>query len=149
MPFYDPKTYHVDVEVDAGKSLSIGSIDLATAPIGDHTFTIGAEAGNVINVAIQLVDAKGAARAVHGGLLAYLSDDANGNSIVATAPSGGVAIGTDGLAIPLVAGKAWLLVSEADGDIDLNITEAGAKTCYLVLVQPDGNLRVSGAITFA
>lgn len=149
MPFYDPKTYHVDVGVDSGKSLSIGSLDLAAAPIGAHTFVIGAEAANVINVGIQLVDASGVAMAVHGALLAYLSDDANGNSLVATAPSGGVAIGTDGLAIPLIAGKAWLLVSEADGDIDINITEAGAKTCYLILVKPDGTLVKSGAITFA
>lgn len=113
-------------------------------------FVIGAEAGNVINVAIQLKDADAADLAARGAVHAYLSDDANGDSIVAAAPDGGVAIGTDGLAIPLVAGKAFLLVSEADGDVDLNITHAaGAKTAYLILVMPNGKLVASGAITFA
>lgn len=116
---------------------------------GAPAFVIGAEAGNAISVAIQLKDAAGADLAVRGSVFAYLSDDANGDALAAAAPSGGVAIGVDGLAIPLVAGKTWLLTSEADGDIDLTITEAGAKTCYLVLVMPDGRLAVSGAITFA
>ncbi len=120
-------------------------------PLGAHTFVVGAEGGGgtTINVAIQLVDAAGADLAVRGAVMAYLSDDANGDSIAASAPSGGVAIGTDGLAIPIVAGKAWLLVSEADGDIDITLTEAGGATWYLIIVNPDGLLRVSGAITFA
>ena len=116
--------------------------------MGTPAFVIGAEAANVINVAIQLKDSAGADLAVRGSVLAYLSDDANGDSIAATAPSGGVAIGTDGLAIPLVAGKAFQLVSEADGDIDLDITEAAADTWFLVLVTPDGKLVASTAITF-
>lgn len=258
--------------------------------LGAHTFAVGAEGGNVINVAVQLVDAANNDLAVRGSVLAYLSDDSNGDSLTATAPSGGMVIGTDGVAIPvtpalvnalLVDGnlaisataekfkttqtaafmiggvshtkaatdnltfsdahvitaskfgviliqinaagtvstkvpaspqaydnagaalaalpaadagnvalgyiaiennagdwtantddltnasdvttaafndatevsiggpKMWQLVSESDGDIDLNITEAGVKTWYLVVVNPDGLLRVSGAITFA
>ena len=42
-----------------------------------------------------------------------------------------------------------MVVSEADGDIDVNLIEAGAGTWYLVLVLPGGTLTVSGAITFA
>jgi hypothetical protein len=113
------------------------------------SFVVGAENTNVINVAIQLKASDGDDLGVRGSVYAYLSDDQYGNSIVATAPSGGWAIGTDGLLIPIVAGKAGLLVSEADGDIDISITEAGAKTAYLVLVLPSGTLAVSGAITFA
>lgn len=114
------------------------------------SFTIGAEAANAIAVTIQLRDGKTGAecnerRAVH----AYLSDDANGDSIVATAPDGGWAIGTDGLLIPVVANKAAILVSESDGDIDVAITHAaGAKTVYLIVVA-GGLLHASGAITFA
>lgn len=108
------------------------------------TFTIGAEAANARNVQVKL-----ASGGAHGAVLAYLSDDASGNSIVATAPSGGWAIGTDGLLIPLVTNKAAYLVSEADGDIDVTITEAGVKTVYLVIVLPDGSLVVSSAISFA
>jgi len=44
--------------------------------------------------------------------------------------------------------KMWELVSESDGDIDINITEAGAATWYLILVNPTGTLVPSAAITF-
>lgn len=115
----------------------------------DADFVVGSEGANKINVGIQLKDVAGADLAVRGSVKAYLSDDANGDSIVATAPSGGAAIGTDGLAIPVVAGKAFDLVSESDGDIDIDITEAGTKTCYLIVVLPNGKLVASDAITFA
>ena len=114
------------------------------------TITVGAETGgNTINVAIQLKDADGVDLSIHGRVMAYLSNDANGNSIATTAPSGHVAIGTDGLLIPQVTDKAFDLVSEADGDIDLNVVEAGAATWYLILVLPNGKLVSSAAITFA
>jgi len=118
--------------------------------VGNADFVIGAESGgNVINVGIQLKGSDHENLAARGSVMAYLSDDANGDSVAASAPTS-VAIGTDGLAIPLVAGKTWLLTSEADGDIDLDITlSAGADTWYLVLVMPDGRLVVSEAITFA
>ena len=112
------------------------------------SFVIGSEASNVINVGIQLKDGADDI-AQRASIRAYLSEDANGDSVIGTAPTS-VAIGTDGLAIPLVAGKCWLLTSESDGDIDINITlSSGAATYYLVLVMPDGSLVVSGAITFA
>jgi hypothetical protein len=110
---------------------------------------VGDEAADTINVAIQLKDANGADLAVRGRVFAYLSDDANGDSIAAAAPSGHAAIGTDGLLIPQVMDKAFDLISEADGDIDVNIVEAGAATWYLILVLPNGKLMASGAITFA
>ena len=115
----------------------------------DADFVIGAEGANKINVGIQLNDIAGVALAVRGSVNAYLSDDANGDSIAAAAPSGGVAIGTDGLAVPVVAGKFLKLVSESDGDIDLDITEAGAATWYLIVELPNGKLVASTAITFA
>lgn len=113
------------------------------------TMTVGTQAGDAINVAIQLTDAEGNNLAVRAGVFAYLSDDANGDSIAGTAPSGGWAIGTDGLLIPVVANKAAHLISESDGDIDVTITEAGADTWYLILVDTAGRLIASGAITFA
>jgi hypothetical protein len=116
----------------------------------DASFTIGAEASNAINVAIQLKYDKSRADTVRRSVFAYLSDDANGDSIVATVPDGGWAIGTDGLLIPVVTSKAAHLTSESDGDIDVTITHAaGAKTVYLILVMPNGRLVASSAITFA
>lgn len=120
------------------------------APLGAPTFTVGSDTGTEINVAIQLKDGHGDDLAVRGSVFAYLSDDANGDSIAAVPPSGGLAIGTDGLMIPIGAtSPAFLLVSESDGDIDIDITEAGGATWYLVIVLPNGLLAVSGAITFA
>lgn len=110
--------------------------------------TVGTETEDVINVSIQLKDVAAADMAVRSSVLAYLSDDANGDSIAATAPSGGVAVGTDGLAIPVVAGKCLQLVSESDGDIDLDVEESGADTWYLIIVLPNGKLVASEAITF-
>lgn len=119
-----------------------------TVGISIATFVIGAEATNVINVAVQLKDGDKEV-AARGSVFAYLSDDANGDSVAGTAPDGGVAIGTDGVAIPVVAGKAFQLVSEADGDIDLDVTESSTDTWYLVIVLPGGELVISDAITFA
>lgn len=117
--------------------------------VNNIEFTIGAEASDVINVGIQFKDGNRNV-AQRAGVIAYLSDDANGDSVTGTAPAGGVAVGTDGLAIPLVADKAFQLVSEADGHVDLDITNASTTpTFYLVVILPDGTLSVSDAITFA
>jgi len=114
----------------------------------DATITVVGEVSNEVDVTIQLTDANGDDLAVRGSVFAYLSDDANGDAIVATAPDGGWAIDTDGLLIPVVAGKAAVLVSEADGDIALTITEAGAKTAYLIIVLPEGRLVASTVLTW-
>ena len=113
------------------------------------TITVGTEGANSINVAVQLLDGAGNEIVTRAGIMAYLSDDANGDSVAGTAPDGNVAIGTDGVLIPVVADKAFYLVSESDGDIDLDIGEAGADTWYLILVMPLGELVASDAITFA
>lgn len=117
----------------------------------DATVTVGAETGgNLINVAIQLTDRlNGNEIGERIAIPFYMSDDAAGDSIAAAAASGGIAIGTDGLMIEWTANLAGLLVSESDGDIDIDITEASADTWYLILVMPDGKLVPSGAITFA
>lgn len=132
----------------ASKATSRSNLGVAEK-LGTPTINVGADAGTTVAITIQLKDSAGADLAVRGSVLAYLSDDANGDSIAGTAPDGGVAIGTDGLSIPLIAGKAFQLVSEADGDIDLVVTESGADTWYLILVMPDGKLVASGAITFS
>lgn len=129
------------------KATARANLGVAEA-MGTPDITVGAENATVINVGIQLNDAAGDPLAVRGSILAYVADDANGDSVAATAPDT-VAIGTDGLAIPLVAGKTFLLTSEADGDIDIDFTNAAADTFYLILVMPDGKLVASDAITHA
>jgi len=120
-------------------------------PFQKATIAVGAEAADVINVAIQLEgsDGLGADLGVAGSVQFYMSDDADGSSIAAAAASAGIAIGTDGLMIEWTANLAGLLVSEADGDIDVDVSEVGVDTWYLVLVMPNGELVISDAITFA
>ena len=112
-------------------------------------FTIGTEATNAINVAIQLIDRDNGNELGEAVCLGwYLAADSAGQTI-ATAPSGGIAIGTDGLLQEFTANVAGLVTCEADGDIDVTLTESTAKSFYLVLVAPDGKLLISSAITFA
>lgn len=114
----------------------------------DAAFTIGAESANVINVAIQLTDRLNGNEVGDAvGLFWYLSSDASGQSI-ASAPSGGVAIGTDGLLQEWTTNVSGLVTCETDGDIDINITETGDPSYYLNLVMPDGKLITSGEIDF-
>ena len=115
------------------------------------SFVIGAEASNVINVGIQLEDADGVAVAAIGVVTAFLSDASTGIGISAAAPDGSVAIGTDGaIIVEHVTDLAWILQSEADGDIDLDINDVtGTPTWHLVVVLANGTMVVSAAITFA
>lgn len=119
------------------------------AHIDNVGITIGAEGSNTINVALQLRDANWNDLTECGHIVAYLSDNADGSTITGTVPTSTVAIGTDGLIIPLVTDKVFLLVSEADGDIDINIIQTAGQTYYLVLCLPDGRIQVSDAIVFA
>lgn len=127
-----------------GWSLASVSNSLANVDV-----VIGAEDTNVINVALQLQDANGAALAQSVSLNAFLTDAVAGIAITAAAPSGGVAAGTNGGCIALITNKLFLLSSDTQGRVDINITEATAKTWYLVIVFPNGARVVSDAITFA
>jgi hypothetical protein len=111
-------------------------------------FTVGAEAADVINVALQVVDGDGRALALQLALLAWLSDTA-GAALTATAPSAGTAIGTDGVIIVEHTAETLLeLLTDADGVLDLDIGEAGADTWYLNVRLPGGAIVSSGAIAF-
>lgn len=115
--------------------------------VADASLTVGVEATNAINVAIQLKDNNGNDLNQRGHISMYLSNDSHGDSLITTAPSSGFAIGTDGL-ISNPTTKSCNLTSESDGDIDLTFTESGALTFYLILVMPDGRIIPSGVITF-
>lgn len=110
------------------------------------TFTIAAQVSRTINVAMQLKDADGNALVVRGAVDAYLSDNADGSTLTASTPTSTVAIGTNGLLINQVTDKAFKLVSNASGQVDINVINSGSHTYYLALVMPDGGIQVSGAI---
>jgi len=131
-----------------GVGATAEEINTLADALADATITVGSEAADSIAVTIQLEDAAGEDLAASAALFAYISDNADGSTVASTAPDT-IAIGTDGLLIELVSKKAFMLVSEADGDIDLAIGENGADTWYLALVMPNGSLVISDAITFA
>lgn len=116
--------------------------------VGGVAFTIGAESTDVINVAVQINDGKEPALEAIG-FTWYLSDVSTGLDHSSDAPSGGVAIGTDGSIEELTANLFGHGVTEIDGDWDIDITEAGTDTWHLVIVLADGRINVSAAITFA
>lgn len=121
----------------------------AALAVNDVDITVGAEASNIVNVALQFKDAGLNDVAQRVSVTAYLSDDDDGGSVAGTAPTT-VAIGDDGVAIPLVTGKCFQLISEEDGTLDLDVTlSSGADVFYLVVILPDGSLKVSDPITFA
>lgn len=117
----------------------------AANEVGKVAFALHDQSSNTRNVEVQLQDVNGNNLSQVGSVNAYLSDDADGSTLTATAPSTGIAIGTDGLLIAGVANKAFRLVSESNGHIDLTITST-AHTWYLVVVLPTGTIMVSDAI---
>ena len=113
------------------------------------TIVVGDEAANVINVTIQFTDANGDDMAVPVSVKWYHANDSAGLTPTTTAQDGGTAIGTDGALIESVANLSGTMISEADGDVDIDVTDAGTFTTYLVVVMPNGLLVISGAITHA
>lgn len=115
-------------------------------PIGDVSMTVGSLVGDTITVAVQLKTYDGKAIDFASAISWYLSTLSTGLDVVATAPNGGVSAGTDGAIHQQVTGKSGIAITEADGQVDIVVTDTGSITCYLVLMMPDGSIKVSGAI---
>lgn len=115
--------------------------------------TVAAEDTEAIVVSVQFKDGNGDDMTSAVGCIGYLAADAAGQT---TASSSGLTVtaGTDGMVNVLIDSDTqnnFLCISEADGDLDVTITDAsgGTLTNYLVLVLPNGSLSISDAITFA
>lgn len=161
-PFYNDAGTDISSQLEALADVvaadltKLGDVTVTAAQLnqtslanGTHTITVGSQTGDDIPVTIQLKDLAGNDLATRASLRAYLSSASSGEGVTATGPDGGMAAGTDGACFAIVANKFFEVQSEADGDIDLVVTEAATGTWYLVLVKPNGSLAVSGAITFA
>jgi hypothetical protein len=127
----------------------IEAISLQAGTPADASIVVGAEVANVRAITIQLKDEHGADVAYRATVKAYVLADANGDAFVTTGGSTGIAIGTDGALLADVAKKAFTLISEADGDIDLTWTDTGTEVAYLMLVLPNGRRVISDALTNA
>lgn len=120
-----------------------------TSPCADATITVGDEVTNARAITIQLKDSNGKDLAERATVRAFVMADANGDAFATTGGSTGIAIGTDGAMLTVVAKKHFILISEADGDIDLSFTDSVTEICYLHLELPNGRRVVSSALTNA
>ena len=153
----NPNSQVTDAEAQKVEELSATGVTLAELNLSDDmvasvSFSVGAESTEAITVSCQFKDAAGADMTSARCLRAYLSADSAGQT---AASSSGLTVtsGTDGLTQVSVDSNTinmlWL-TSEADGDVDVVITDAsgGTLTNYLNVITPDGKIHTSGAITF-
>jgi hypothetical protein len=110
------------------------------------TITVGAEDTNVRAITIQLTDGDGVDLAHRAAVLIAVLGDGNGDAFATTGGSTGIAIGTDGALLAIVAKKLFLALSEADGDIDLTWTDTGTEACRIAVLRPDGRFIVSATL---
>jgi len=130
------------------KTSLIGAINeiLNLQLINTCEFTIGTETTDVINISIQLKDYQNNNINFIANIFGYLSDDINGISLLSTEHSGGWAIGTSGLLLPIIANKTAYFTTNITGEFNIDITDIGNKTAYLVIVLPNGKTITSSAI---
>lgn len=128
-------------------SATAAELNLNDNQVAGATIVVGADAGTTVAVTIQFTDAAGADMATPVCVPWYYSTDAAGLDAMTTAHDGGTAIGSDGSLIESVANLSGLMISEADGDVDIIATDAGAFTSFLVLVMPNGSLVISAVMT--
>ena len=113
----------------------------------DATITLVSSDPAVIT--IQLKDFEGNDLKVPASVMAWISSTATG--IDPSAISGEIALTGSGAGAVLIHLTHYLyqLISEADGDIDVTITDSGTTAQYLTLLMPNGKLVVSEHLVFA
>ena len=120
-----------------GVTATPAELNLVDNKLAGATIVVAADAGTTVAITVQFTDAAGADMATPVAVKWYYSSDALGLDPLGTAHDGGTAIGSDGALIETVADLSGLMISEADGDVDLVVTVAGAFSAYLVLVIKD------------
>lgn len=120
-----------------------------TRPCVDASITVGDESANVRAITIQLKDIDGNDINYVETVEIILFLNAEMTAFVVTGGSTGIAIGTDGALLAVVAKKYFLATSEADGDIDVTWTDTGTEAAYLGVRLPNGRIVLSSALTNA
>ena len=116
-------------------------------PCVDASIVVSAENTNVRTITIQLKDANGNDINYVESVTLVLYLNAARTAYAVTGGSTGIAIGTDGALLALVAKKVFLATSEADGDIDLTWTDTGTEAAFLGVHLPNGRVIMSDALT--
>jgi hypothetical protein len=141
-----------------GRRLGIGLDDQLVSrdinisqPCVDASITVSAEGSpgaNQRTITIQLKDAKGNdIDYVETVEILVFANAAR--TAFATGGSTGIAIGTDGALLTVVAKKYFLATSEADGDIDLTWTDTGTESVAVGVRLPNGRIVMTDAFANA
>jgi hypothetical protein len=95
------------------------------------------------NVAMQFKDIAGNDVSHPVAVIVYLTTDSAGQTLAAdSTDTTEIAIGTDGTILAeLVTDIMAVVVSEADGDLDMEITVVDTKTVYFNVVMPNGEVK--------
>lgn len=120
-----------------------------TQPCVDASITISDEVNDVRTITIQLKDANGADINYVETFELIVFTSAAMTAFATTGGSTGVAIGTDGALLALVAKKVFLCTSESDGDWDGTWTDTATETVAIGVRLPNGRVVVSSAFANA
>lgn len=120
-----------------------------TQPCADASITVSTETNDVRTVTIQLKDANGDDINYVETVEIIVFTSAAMTAFATTGGSTGLAIGTDGALLALVAKKVFLATSEADGDIDLTWTDTASESVAIGVRLPNGRVVVSDAFANA
>ncbi len=120
------------------------------APPTDAEITVGSDTTGVFPVVVQLKGQSGEDMLYSGVVLCYLSSDSDGDVLaIDGTDTSEMAQGTDGTLIcEHTTDVVQTIKSEADGDIDLNITVITAHSAYLVVVLPNGRVIISDEMAY-
>lgn len=121
----------------------------AKGGVAGATFTVGASHTDTVNVAVQLTDEAGADVVGPASVTVLLLTTAAGVAFNTLTLTTALAIGTDGALTELVTDEVSTVVTEADGEFDIDIKyTTGAGTLFVAVVLPNGILAVSTVVTF-
>lgn len=137
------------IDAKRGNLKAKGGSLAITQPCVDATITVGAENTDVRAITIQLKDAVGNDIDYVETVEIIVFSSAAMTAFAGTGGSTGIAIGTDGALLAIVAKKYFLATSEADGDIDLTWTDTGTETVAIGVRLPNGRVVVSSAFANA
>ena len=126
----------------------VGQDKRISHPAVDCTITVGTESTNVRVITIQLLDAYGKDVSEVTPFEIHVFSAADGLQY-ATGGSTGVAIGTDGELLAIVAKLIFACTSEADGDWDGTWTDTGTESVSIAVKLPNGNMIASTAFANA
>ena len=130
-----------------GNLVSLGK--RVTHPCVDASITVSDEDTNVRTITIQLKDAYGNDISEVTAFQLAVFANAAGTAYATTGGSTGVAIGTDGALLAVVAKKLFHCTSESDGDWDGTWTDTGTESVAIGVILPNGNVVISEAFANA